>query len=524
MHNHAFASLPLIAPGTCRLATLDKNSATHSTAAPPHGLVRALGPWIATAVVVGNVIGSGIFLKPGNIASESGRFDVIIAVWVFGGLLCILGGLCFAELAAMYPQAGGLYVYLREAYGRPVAFLFGWTEVFFGKPASIGALSVAFVGSFSLALGGVLPSTIQVLLAIGLMVTMAGVNIVGVLWGGRLQMVVTVVKAVFLALVAIVPFILIPFVSDTIDIANYSTTVVPRQAGLAAQVGVVLLAVMWAYNGWHGVTPLAEEVRQPHRNIPRALFWGIGILIVLYLGANFAYHGVLSMSEMEAAGDHAAEEMLKKLFGQGGLAAMSAVIMCSTFGAINTNLLQAPRITFAMGRDNVFFRALGSVHATFRTPAIAIVVMTAMSIALVLAVAVAKHWVLGMDAGSVAVTTDSNDSTTAQQLLPLVVASLQNDSIFGLLTNFVIFSASIFYMLGVLAVIVLRFRQPDHPRPYKTWGYPFVPTLFLVVYVWFMMQIYQSNPLESRTGLVFIALGVPVFFVYRHRVRQRASP
>ncbi len=307
VHNHAFASQPLaslIATGKCPLATLDPNSTTPSTSEPPRGLVRALGPWIATAVVVGNVIGSGIFLKPGNIAGESGHFGVIISVWVFGGLLCILGGLCFAELAAMYPQAGGLYVYLREAYGRPVAFLFGWTEVFFGKPASIGALSVAFVGSFSLALGGIVSPTVQVLLAIGLIVIMAWVNIVGVLWGGRLQMVVTVVKAAFLAMVAIIPFILIPFVSETIDVANYWTTVVPRQSGLAAQVGVVLLAVMWAYNGWHGVTPLAEEVREPHRNIPLALFWGIGILIALYIAANFAYHGVLSMSEMEAAGDH----------------------------------------------------------------------------------------------------------------------------------------------------------------------------------------------------------------------------
>ena len=506
------------------MAPLDTNRDTPSTAEPPRGLVRALGPWIATAVVVGNVIGSGIFLKPGNIAGESGQFGVIIAVWLFGGLLCILGGLCFAELATMYPQAGGLYVYLREAFGRPVAFLFGWTEVFFGKPASIGALSAAFVGSFSLALGGILSPTIQVVLAIGLIVMVASVNIAGVLWGGRLQLVVTVVKAAFLALVAIVPFILIPFMSDTIDVANYSTTVAARQSGLAAQVGVVLLAVMWAYNGWHGVTPLAEEVRDPHRNIPLALFLGIGILISLYIAANFAYHGVLSMSEMKAAGDHAAEEMLKKLFGQAGLAAMSAVIMCSTFGAINTNLLQAPRITFAMGRDKVFFHSLGSVHATFRTPTMAITVMAAMSIALILSVAVAKHTIAGTDAASVAATTDDSGAATSQQLLPRVIASLRNDSIFKLLTNFVIFSASIFYMLGVLAVIVLRYRRPDRRRPYKTWGYPFVPTLFLVVYVWFMIQIYQSNPLESRTGLVFIALGVPVFFVYRHHARRRASP
>ncbi|MBI2477441.1 MAG: APC family permease, partial [Planctomycetia bacterium] len=432
--------------------TSDTDSAIASSAKSSPGLVRVLGPRIATAVVVGSVIGSGIFLKPGNIAGEAGHFGVIITVWVFGGLLCILGGLCFAELATMYPSAGGLYVYLREAYGSLVAFLFGWTEVFFGKPASNGALSVAFVGSFGLALGTSFSPVVQVSMAIALIVVMAWVNIIGVLWGGRLQMVVTVVKVVFLALVAIVPFLLTPFANEAIDIANYSTTVTPRQPGLAAQVGVVLLAVTWAYNGWHGITPLAEEVRDPQRSIPISLFFGIGILIALYLAANFAYHGVLSMSEMTAAGDHAAELMLKKLFGQRGLTAMSAVIMCSTFGAINTNLLQAPRITFAMGRDDVFFRSLGTVHATFRTPVIAIAVMAAMSVALVLGVAVAKQLVIDPSADAARETGAESSDAPPQQLLPLIIASLRNDSLFSLLTNFVIFSASIFYMLGVLAV------------------------------------------------------------------------
>jgi len=509
------------------------------------GLVRALGPVIATAVVVGNVIGSGIFLKPGNIAAASGNFSVIISVWIFGGLLCILGGLCFAELAAMYPHVGGLYVYLREAYGRWVAFLFGWTEVFFGKPASIGALSVAFAGSLSLAMGNSLSATAQVLLAICLIVAMAWVNILGVLWGGRLQLGITIVKAAFLALVAFLPFAMIPFVDGTIDVANYSTTVKPVHSGLAAQVGVVLLAVMWAYNGWHGVTPLAAEVKEPHRNIPRALFVGIGILIVLYIAANFAYHGVLSMSEMASAGDHAAEKMLEKLFGQRGLAAMAAVIMCSTFGAINTNLLQAPRITFAMGQDRTFFRSLGSVHATYRTPAFAIVVMATMSVVLVSSVSIAKSILNSSEtkesASSDTADRDIADRDTAgsdtdeqasvamdaytadkkpKQLVPMLLASLRNDTIFSLLTNFVIFSASIFYMLGVFAVIVLRIRRPDVERPYRTWGYPIVPVLFLVVYFWFMLQVYRSNPLESRTGLAFIALGVPVYLAYQYRERR----
>ena len=473
-------------------------------------LKRALGPWMALAVVVGNVIGSGIFLKPGIIAQACGSFPVIISVWLLGGLLCILGALCFAELATMLPHAGGLYVYLRKAYGRLPAFLFGWNELLFARPASIGALAVAFVGSLNLAVGWSQSSNRDLALAIILICAMAWINIVGVLWGGRVQLATTAVKVVFLAMVAASPWVIAPLVTDGVDLANYGTTAPPRTLGLAAQVGVVLLAVKWAYNGWHGVTPLTEELHHPQRNIPLALFGGIGILIVLYLAANLAYHGVLSMSEMQAAGDHAAERMLLKLVGPAGQTAMSLVIMCSTFGAINTNLLQSPRITFAMGRDGAFFRDLGRVHATYRTPAVAIFVTSLMSVLFVLAVALAQSAFRGVEL-----------IDGSGELARKVLDSLHNESMFGLLTNFVIFSSSLFYMMAVLAVIVLRVRRPDWDRPYRTWGYPLVPVAFLVVYVWFITQIYFSSPLESRIGLILIALGVPAFWLYRRFAATR---
>jgi len=475
-------------------------------------LKRELGARIAIAVVVGDVIGSGIFLKPGNIAADGGSFGLILGVWVLGGVLCVLGALCFAELATMFPEAGGLYVYMREAYGRLVAFLFGWTEVIFGKPAAIGALAVAFVGSLRLALKLELSPWVEVSLATCLIVFLAWVNILGVLWGGRMQLLTTVVKAGFLGLVGLLPFLLLPFVAESVHLSNYATTVEPRQTTLATQVGAILLAVMWAYNGWHGITPLSEEIREPQRNIPLALFAGIGILIVLYVGANIAYHGVLTMGEMKAAGNHAAEEMLHRLLGPAGLTAMSLVIMCSTFGAINSNLLQAPRVSFAMGRDSVFFRALGQVHATFRTPVPAIVLMAAMAILLVVLAALAKWLVRDMQVDS-----------QARELLPRIMLGLKNGTIFDLLTNFVIFSASIFYMLGVLAVLVLRVRRPDAQRPYRTWGYPLTPILFLLVYAWFLVQVYASNAVESRTGVLLIACGVPVYFAYQSWVRHRAS-
>ena len=474
-----------------------------SVAGTTPGLRRDLGPVIAVAVVVGDVIGSGIFLKPGRIAATAGSFPLIIGVWIFGGALCILGGLCYAELGTMFPQAGGLYVYIREAFGKATAFLFGWLEVFFAKSATVGALAVAFVDSFTHAIGWDANVPTEVLLAGILIIALSGLNCLGVLWGGGMQLFSTIIKAGFLALVGLLPFIMLPF-TDSVHWSNYATTVTPAQASLAAQIGTVLLGVMWAYNGWHGITPLAEEVRDPQRNIPLALLGGIGILMVLYVGANIAYHGVLSMSELAAAQEHGAEEMLKRLLGGAGQSAMSAVIMCSTFGAINSTILQTPRVTLAMGRDRVFFPALGTVHATFRTPVVAIALLAVMSIGLIGLVAIAKSLLL-----------ETDPNLLANEFVKKVVLSLQTGSIFSLLTNFIVFASSIFYMLGVLALILLRYQQPHSERPYRTLGYPFTPLLFLAVYVWFLWQVYLSNPLEAHAGLLVIAAGVPVYWAYR---------
>ena len=409
----------------------------------------------------------------------------------------------------MLPRAGGLYVYLREAYGPLMGFLFGWSDFLFNRPAGIGALAIAFVGSVALATGWEATPLHQVVLAALLIAFTAGVNIAGVVWGGGVALITTIVKAGFLAIVTLLPFVMLLWGGTSVDAANYASTVMPRQETIGAQLGVVLLAVMWAYNGWHGITPLAEEVRNPGRNIPLALFGGVAILTALYVSANIAYHGVLSMNELRAAGDHGAEKMLGKLLGPVGLTLMAGVVMCSTFSGINSNVLYAPRITFAMGRDRVFFPALGRVHPRFRTPAAAIATTALMAIALVIIAATGKEFVSDIDV-----------TTLSGEVIPLVVGSLQNDSIFGLLTNFVIFSASIFYSLSVLAVIVLRYRLPNAKRPYRTWGYPLVPLLFLTVYVWFLAQVYVGKPLESRLGLVLIAFGIPVYYIYRARARR----
>jgi APA family basic amino acid/polyamine antiporter len=458
------------------------------------GLLRALGPGMALAMVVGNVIGSGIFLKPGGIARDAGDFSLIITAWIVGGVVCIFGALCFAELAAMLPRAGGLYVYLREAYGRPVAFLYGWSEFLFGKPASIGALSVAFVGALMTVGGWTIGPVGEVALALSLIVAMAWINIVGVIWGGRVQAGTTLIKAGFLGLVALLPFVIEMGGGAGVDWANYATSVVPKQTTTTMQFAAAMLAVMWAYNGWHGVTPVAEEVRDPGRNIPLALFGGIGILILLYVSANCAYHGVLTMLEMSASGETAAQTMIEKLLmprgesvARFGVAAMSAVIMCSVFGAINSNMLNGPRVSFAMGRDDVFFRGLGRVHVNYRTPAIAIFVQAVMSSLLVIASAV----------------------------LVRTVPALAKTNIFGMLTDYVIFSASIFYVLAVLSVFVLRRKHPEWDRPFRTLGYPVIPIAYVSFYAWFLSRVYLDKPFEAWTGIVLISLGLPVFYGWK---------
>jgi len=468
-------------------------------------LRRALGPGMAIAMVVGNVIGSGIFLKPSEAAVAAGSFSLIIAAWIVGGLMCLLGALCFAELAVMLPQAGGLYVYLREAYGRPVAFLFGWTEFLFSRPASIGALAAGTTGQIALLAGWTdgpgLWRGMGIMLS--LILVMATLNVLGVVWGGAMQGVTTLIKAGFLLLLALLPLWVMSVGEVGPQMQNLRSTIPPAESTFSSQFAVALLAVMWAYNGWHGITPVAEEVRNPQRNILLALFGGIGILIFLYVSVNIAYHSVLSMDEVAQAGITLPQVMVQKLlnpisatWAKAAIWIVSAAAMCSMLGAMNSNLLNGPRVSFAMGRDDVFFRPLGRVHARFHTPAIAIVVQTLMSGVLIVAVG----------------------------LMVEKVERLHGKDIFGILTDFVVFSASIFYMLAVGAVIILRRRYPDRDRPFRTPGYPLVPMLYLIVYTWFLYYVFQGKPDEAKTGLVLVLLGLPVYYAYQFWVRRNPRP
>ncbi|MFN0197016.1 MAG: APC family permease [Planctomycetaceae bacterium] len=466
-------------------------------------LLRALGVGTAAAIVVGNVIGSGIFVKPGKIAADVGDFGTIISAWILAGGICLLGTFCFSELAAMLPRAGGLYVYLKEAYGKPTAFLFGWSQFVFGQPASIGALAVAFIGAVGTALGhSNLPTWVSIFSASVLIASMAWINVRGVIWGGRVQVVTTVIKAGFLAVISLLPFLMTMGGEEGVSLAAYQSQTTPISPDWSTQYAAALLAVLWAYNGWHSITPIAEEVHDPQRNVPRSMFIGMAILTVLYVGANCAYHGVLTMEEMVHAEKEVPQAMMHKLFSgyganmaQWGVAMMSGVIMCSMFGGVNSNFLEGPRIAFAMGRDGVFFRSLGRVHVNYRTPAISIIVEAVMAIALVV----------------------------ASGILVEHVKSLKERSIFDILTDFVTFTSSFFYCLAVAAVIVLRKTHPEWDRPYRTWGYPVVPVLYLLFYAWFLYYVFVGQPLEAGMGLLLTLIGLPVYGVWCLYLRYRTE-
>jgi basic amino acid/polyamine antiporter, APA family len=458
-------------------------------------LLRALGPGMAMAVVVGNVIGSGIYFKPGGIAKDAGDFGLILTAWVVGGLICLMGSLCIAELGAMLPHAGGLYVYLREAYGRPIAFLYGWTDFLFSRPASIGALTVVFVETL-FRMGKAKPGTAgELALESAIIVAMAWINILGVIWGGRLQGVTTIAKAGFLAGVALLPFAVAWFGHTPLVLENLATTVTPEKPTLSTQFAAALLGILWAYNGWEALGSVAEEIRDPQKNIPRALFGGLGILIVLYVSANVAYHLSMPMQQIADSGEHAAEKMCEKLLGPIGGTLMAAGLLLSTFSGINSNTLLGPRVSFAMGRDGVFFRSLGWVHSSYRTPAFAIVVQAAMSIGLVVASSILVH----------------------------VFHSFKSTTVFDILSNYVVFASSIFYMLAVIGVVVLRRTRPDLPRPYRTFAYPYVPFLYAAFYVWFLWEVYQGNRLQSNIGLGLIALGIPVYLFWQRHAGNRVD-
>lgn len=445
-------------------------------------LRRDLGLWGAIAVVVGTVIGSGIFAVPKAMVLHVGSPEMVFAVWIFGGILSLFGALTYAELAAAMPESGGEYAYLREAYGPFFGFLYGWTQAWVAKSGSIATLATLFfyyLATFA-------PGLDAVVFTIGLRVGPGGgplevrwgqfaamfvilllglINHFGVRIGGGVQVAVTALKV--LLILAIVG---IGLTTEAGSVSNYSTTV-PAAGGWTGFFAA-LVAALWAYDGWNNVNMVAAEVRDPQRNLPRALIGGVLLVIAIYILTNLAYFYVLP-AEAVAGSDRVAAEMMRRIHGQSGASLVSIAAMISIFAALNGSLLSGSRVPYALAKDGLFFRSCAAVHPKFGSPSNSILLLSVWSSVLVL-------------------------TGRYEELYTLVI-----------------FPSWILYAMATASVVVLRRKRPDLPRPYKTLGYPVVPVLFVVVAGALIFSTLVKSPRESILGLGIIAIGLPFYNRWR---------
>src|ERR1700722_1922944 len=422
-------------------------------------LPRRLGLVDATLIVVGIVIGSGIFLLPNLIARNLPSGTAIISVWVAAGVLSYFGALAYAELGAMMPATGGQYVYLREAYGEWCAFLCAWVFALAAVPGGIAFLAVGF----AIYLDQFVPlsAAARTMVSLALVSTLSVNNAIGVREGVWVQRIFTSLKIAGLLLV----------ISAAIFAPSAAAN--PKLPPLTyGGFGFAMAACLMAYNGWSYVSFVAGEVKQPERNLPRALAWGMGVVMAIYVSANLAYLHVMTIPEI-AATERVGAAVALRVMGPAGAAVLSAVVLLSIIGAINGCILTGARIPFAQARDGLFFASFGRIHPRFETPAFAI--------------AMQALWTC----------------------LLIVTGSYQS------LSSYTIISAWIFYTMSVAAVWVLRRKMPDAPRPYRMWGYPVTLWLFVAVSIWFLADALVNQPKVSLIALALAAAGVPAYFLWR---------
>ncbi len=453
------------------------NQTTVSSARPATGeLPRVLGFWSVVGILVGTVIGSGIFIVPAEIAGLLKVPLLILSVWVVGGLLSFFGAICFAELGAAFPEAGGMYVFLREGYGRLVGFLFGWALFFVIDTGSIATLSMAFSSKYLPYFVPLSPVGIKAV-AFVLIAALVVVNYVGTRYGAALQNTLTFIK--FGAILAVTGVIFLFAQGNT---ANFSTPAVSQieTTGLVGAFGIALVRTLWAYKGWEVTTFAAGELKNPAKNLPIGLFAGTLLVIALYLATNLAYLYVFP-ADVVAKSSRVAADAIKLIVGPVGGSIIAIVILCSIAGAANGNVLTAPRVFFAMAKDGLFFPKLASVHPKFLTPHVSILFTGA--------------W----------------------------AAVLSLTGTFEQLATYVIFGQWIFFGLTAGAVIVLRKKRPDLARPYRTPGYPFTPILFIVAALFISVNTLIQQPINALAGLGIIALGVPAYFYWLRKRIDRAG-
>lgn len=454
-------------------------------------LIRGLGLIEASAIVAGSVIGTGIFLVPTKIATRVDSVGLVFAVWIVAGLLSLAGALSYAELGAALPEAGGEYVYLRRAYGPLWGFLYGWEQFVIGKTGSIATIATGLAVFLSYFVGALKEEMLHVplgfttwslagaqVVALVAIIGLTAINYLGIVIGGAVQTVFTLLKvAIILALVGI------GFALHQGSWSNFSPFfAAPSGDGLWSAFGLALVSAFWAYDGWNNLTMVAGEVRQPERNIPRALIFGMLGVVVVYLLANSVYFYALSLEEVKAS-EHVAQDAARRFLHESGAAIITVGMLISAFATLNAAILSGARVPYAMARDGLFFRHMAEVHPVHRTPAQALWLQCLFSCVLI-----------------------------------LIIGHRQNPlDTFDRLLTYTIFGLWIFYGIATASVVVLRRREPDLPRPYRTLGYPWVPVIFVVMAAVISLNTVVRNPKETGLGLAFLAVGLPFYLLWRGR-------
>ena len=451
-------------------------------------LKRQIGLFDSVMLISGDMIGTGIFIGTGVIAEQVPSPGGVLLVWIFGGLLALAGALSCAELSASLPYAGGDYNYIREAYGKLMGFLSGWSSFLVTFSGAIAFLAVIFseymsfffpvLGSKNVLFSAAIPYvsinvTIGTLFSILVVLLISALHCIGVRQGTVTQNILTVIK-----IGSLVGIILLGIFIGKGDTAHFSPLFEWDKIAKSSVFASAFIPAIFAYSGWNAVIYIAGEVKNPERNLPKALLMANLIVIVLYLAINIVYIYGVPVTEMKGA-HRISEVATTALFGYPTSAWITALITVSILGALNVVTMLGPRIYYAMARDGVFFKGLSRIHPTFGTPTSAIILQAVWSSILII---------------------------TGE---------------FGRLFTYVSVIITLFSALTVGSVIVLRYKRPDLKRPYKLWGYPIVPILFIAAHFWIVWGSVTEKPFESLMGLVIVCLGIPAYLIWRNRLQRR---
>jgi len=458
------------------------------------GLVRGLGLWSATAIVIGSMIGTAIFLVPSEISRDVGSVAQVVAVWLIGGVMVLFGAFCYAEMGAAMPEAGGDYVYLTRGLGSLWGFLFGWMTAMIQRPASAATIAAGllrFAGFiFPMATARIFTWHIPVPFraerlqltftaaqwwAAAMIATMVAINYLGVRNAGRVQTILTGLKVAAIASIVVLGLTL-----GKIS-GNHSPPLATHPAhGALAAFLAALVPVMFAYYGFGALGTVGGEILSPQKNIPRAIIVGMLSVVGLYTLLNLVYLRVLGFSQVVQS-EHVASDVAALLAGASGAKWLTVAMMTSALGTLHANFLTGPRVSYAMARDGKFFRFAQRIHPVFHTPSGALVFQGSVAILLVL-------------------------TGTYEELYSLML-----------------FAIGIFFMLTAAALIRLRTKEPALPRPYRAWGYPFTPLIFAAGALAMSANLWLVRPMRSSIGLAVILLGIPFFYHWRRRAAIRSS-